>query len=60
MNNEVTYQGLTLETLTKGLNYVNFALSHELELWERKEFEAVKKDYEFKIKRIKSNPLYKA
>lgn len=48
----VTYQGETLECLTGQLNYTNEALSSELENWERKEFESVKKEIEFKINSI--------
>lgn len=48
----MTYQGQTLEELTALLDYVNFALTHDLERWERKEFEESKKEYEFKIKDI--------
>ena len=48
----VTYQGETLESLQGQLDYINYALSHDLENWERKEFEFVKKDCEFKIKCI--------
>lgn len=44
-----TYQGETLESLKGQLEYCNFALGHDLEKWERKEFEAVKLEVEFKI-----------
>jgi hypothetical protein len=44
-----TYQGETLADLTSQLEYVNWALSHELENWERKEFQEVKSELLFKI-----------
>ena len=43
------YQGETFESLRGQLEYVNFALSHDLENWERKEYEAVKKELLFKL-----------
>lgn len=54
MTNKATYQGETLESLEGQLNYTNEALNNELENWERKEFEAIKKEYEFKIASIKA------
>lgn len=48
----VTYQGETLESLIGQLNYTNEALSSELEKWERKEYESVKEEIEFKINSI--------
>ena len=58
MTTQVTYQGTTLEELNGQLAYVNECLLCKMQAWERKEFEAVKKDYEFKINRIKTNPLF--
>lgn len=45
----ITYQGETLESLQGQLDYINYILSHDLENWERKEFESLKKDCEYKI-----------
>jgi hypothetical protein len=62
MTNQVTHQGETLESLNGQLNYVNEVLSSgfEFEAWEKKEYEEVKKEVEFKINTIKNNPLYNA
>lgn len=62
MTNQVTYQGETLESLNGQLNYVNEVLNSgfEFESWEKKEYEEVKKEVEFKINAIKTNPLYNA
>lgn len=62
MKTQVTYQGETLESLNGQLNYVNEVLNSEFdfESWEKKEYEAVKKEVEFKINAIKTNPLYNA
>lgn len=62
MTNQVTYQGETLESLNGQLNYVNEVLNSgfEFEAWEKKEYEEVKKEVEFKINAIKTNPLYNA
>lgn len=48
----VTYQGETLESLRGQLNYTQDALNSNLENWERKEFEVVKTEIEFKIQSI--------
>jgi len=60
MTNQVTYQGETLESLNGQLNYVNEVLNSgfDFEAWEKKEYEEVKKEVEFKINAIKTNPLY--
>jgi hypothetical protein len=62
MTNQVTYQGETLESLNGQLNYVNEVLNSgfDFEAWEKKEYEEVKKEVEFKINAIKTNPLYNA
>jgi hypothetical protein len=62
MTNQVTYQGETLESLNEQLNYVNEVLNSgfDFEAWEKKEYEEVKKEVEFKINAIKNNPLYNA
>ena len=62
MTNQVTYQGETLESLNGQLNYVNEVLNSgfEFEALEKKEYEEVKKEVEFKINAIKTNPLYNA
>lgn len=62
MTNQVTYQGETLESLNGQLNYVNEVLNSgfEFEAWEKKEYEELKKEVEFKINSIKTNPLYNA
>lgn len=62
MTNQVTYQGETLESLKGQLNYVNEVLNSgfDFEAWEKKEYEEVKKEVEFKINAIKTNPLYNA
>lgn len=52
MQNTVTFQGETLESLIGQLDYINGALASNLENWERKEFEAIKLDAEFKINSI--------
>lgn len=62
MTNQVTYQGETLESLNGQLNYVNEVLNSgfDFEAWEKKEYEEVKKEVEFKINAIKTNHLYNA
>jgi hypothetical protein len=47
-----TYQGETYESLIGQLNYCNDCLSKNLENWERKEYEAVKKEIEFKLSKF--------
>ncbi len=56
---EITYQGITEQELQGSIDYCNNCLEKDMEEWERKEYEAVKSDYEFKLNRIKSNPYYK-
>ena len=60
MTNQVTYQGETLESLNGQLNYVNEVLNSgfDFEAWEKKEYEEMRKEVEFKINAIKNNPLY--
>lgn len=54
------YEGETYESLKGQLDYCNLALSNDLEKWERKEYEEVKSDLEYKIEeiRISSFELY--
>ena len=49
---DFTYEGETLISLKGQLKYINDALSQELANWERKEFECLKKDCEYKINDI--------
>ena len=46
------YQGETYNELLAQLSYVNQALSSDLQAWERKEYEIVKSDIDFKISEI--------
>lgn len=43
------YQGETFESLRKQLEYVEFALSRNLEKWEIKEYESIKEELLFKL-----------
>lgn len=47
-----TYEGETLEFLEGQLKYVNEMLAQNMEKWERKEYEEVKKELVFKINAI--------
>ena len=42
---QVTFEGQTKQQLLERIDYVEFVLTHDLEAWERKEFEGVLEDY---------------
>jgi hypothetical protein len=44
-----------LNDLKSGLKSVTLTLTYEMELWERKEYEAVKSDYISEIENIEKN-----
>ena len=53
LENKFTYEGRTLKSLREELAYINERLSsNNLETWEVKEYESVKKECLYKIKDI--------
>jgi hypothetical protein len=50
----ITHQEEKLEALKGQLAYVNEALAHELENWERKEYLVIKSEYETQIEQLQS------
>lgn len=53
MKTEVTFEGLTKEDIIGRMNYAKKRLESNLHVWERKEYEALVEEYEFKLNDIK-------